>query len=100
MRYSLLLSCLVVTGLGACAPADAPVSRYSTTTQTTRVSTATYLTPEQSSGLIVLPGDTTTPVQLRFLAAQSTTPRDWRAEASGDPAQQETAALVAGNLSP
>lgn len=100
MRYSLLLSCLVATGLSACAPGDAPVSRFSTVTQTTRVDTASYLTPEQSSGLIVLPGDTTTPVQLRFLtAARQTTPTEWRAEASGDPTQQETADLVAGNLS-
>jgi hypothetical protein len=102
MRYSLLLSCLVVTGLSACAPGNAPVSRYSATTQTTtRVNTASYLTPEQSSGLIVLPGDTTTPVQLRFLAAErSTTPSDWRTAASGDPARQEISALAAANLSP
>jgi hypothetical protein len=101
MRYSLLLSCLIAAGLSACAPGDAPVSRYSTTTRTTRVNTAGYLTPEQSSGLIVLPGDTTTPVQLRFLAtARPMSPHDWRAEASGDPTRQETAALVAGNLSP
>jgi hypothetical protein len=51
--------------------------------------------------LIVLPGDTTTPVQLRFLAAaRQATPNDWRAAASEDPTQQETSALVAGNLSP
>jgi len=100
MRYSLLLSCLVATGLSACAPGNAPASRVSATTQTTtRVNTASYLTPEQSSGLIVLPGDTTTPVQLRFLASTRPAPNDWRAAASGDPAQQQTAALAAGNLS-
>ena len=98
MRYSLFLGCLFATGLSACAPAGTSVSRYSTTT---RVDTASYLTPRQSSDLIVLPGDTTTPVQLRFLTAASrATPNTWRAAGSADPTQQETTALVAGNLSP
>jgi hypothetical protein len=37
-------------------------------TDTTPARSAAYMTPEQSSNLIMLPGDTTTPAQLRYLS--------------------------------
>jgi hypothetical protein len=98
MRYSLLLIPLAFIGLSGCASGGVPASQQTMTTQTIRVSAAGYLTLEQSSDLIVLPGDTTTSVQLRFLSASRLTTRDdWRTDASGDPAQRETTALMTGN---
>src|SRR5580658_6570386 len=99
MRYSPLLIPLVVIGLSGCASGGVPASRQTMTTQTTRVTAADYLTPEQSSGLIILPGDTTTPAQLRFLSASHlTTQDDWRMAASGDPARKEATDVMAGDI--
>ena len=99
MRYSPLLIPLVVIGLSGCASDGVPASRQTMTTQTTRVTSTNYLTPEQSSGLIILPGDTTSPAQLRFLSASHmTTQNNWRMVDSGDSAQKETTDVLAGDI--
>jgi hypothetical protein len=97
MRYSPLMIPLAALGLAACTGA-AP-SWQAAAPQTSRASTITFMTPEQSSPLIILPGDTTTPVQLRALANAGSPTRDgWQAAASSDPGADE-APLLASNLS-
>jgi hypothetical protein len=98
MRYSLLLIALAVIDLSGCASGGVPASQQTMTTQTTRVSATGYLTPEQSSDLIVVPGAGTIGEQPRFLPASRLTTRDdWRTGASGDPAQRDTAVLMTGD---
>jgi hypothetical protein len=101
MRYSLLLVPLALIGVSGCASDEMAVSRQTTTTQATHVSSMGYLTPEQSSGLIILPGDTITPAQLRFLSEERTTSEQnrWRLASSSDPTGAEIAPLMARNLS-
>jgi hypothetical protein len=97
MRYYPLMIPLAALGLAACA-GTAP-SWQAAAPQTNRVNTASYLTTEQSSPLIILPGDTTTPVQLRALANAGSPTRDsWQVAASAD-AGGEEARLLASNLS-
>jgi outer membrane lipoprotein SlyB len=69
MRYSLLLLSLAAVGLNGCVAGGSPSSQQSLVTSSTDVQTVTYMSPERSATLIILPGDTTTPVQLRFLSA-------------------------------
>jgi hypothetical protein len=101
MRCSLLLVPLALIGVSGCASDEVSVSGQTTTTHTTHLSSAGYLTPEQSSGLIILPGDTITPAQLRFLSEERSTSMDnrWRLASSSDPTGAEIAPLMAGNLS-
>jgi hypothetical protein len=65
MRYASLL--LAVLALAGCE--SGLTSPQTSTTMTTASTTAGYMSPEQSSKLIVLPGDTTTLTQLRYLSA-------------------------------
>lgn len=67
MRYSLLLVPLFAFGLGACSGGSS--STQTTTDFTTREHASLYMTPEESSKLIILPGDATTVAQLRELSA-------------------------------
>lgn len=101
MRTSLLLAPLAIIALSACASGGAPVSQQTTTTQTTYVNSANYLSAEQSSHLIMLPGDTTTPAQLRFLAQSHATAPDNNSPlaSTADPTPAEIAPLLAGNFS-
>jgi hypothetical protein len=102
MRYSLFLVPLVAICLSACASGGTPVAQHTATTQTTSVNTASYLTPEQSSGLIILPDDTITRAQSRFLSGPRSTARDNNSPvaSSADPTPAEIAPLLAQNLSP
>ena len=68
MRYSLLLRPLAAFGLAGCVGVGAPSPQRTSTTDITPARSAIYMTSEQSAKLIMLPGDTTTPVQLRYLS--------------------------------
>lgn len=68
MRYFLFLLPLAVVGLSGCVSGGAPGSQETFATNSTHVQTFTYMTPEHSATLIMLPGDTTTVAQLRFLS--------------------------------
>ena len=68
MRYSLLLLPLAAFGLAGCVGVGAPSPQRTSTTDMTPARSATYMTSEQSAKLIILPSDTTTPVQLRYLS--------------------------------
>jgi hypothetical protein len=88
-----------LTALGLAACAGAAPSWQAAAPRTNRASTATYLTAEQSGRLIILPGDTTTPVQLKALADAGSPTRDsWQIAASADSGADE-APLLASNLS-
>jgi hypothetical protein len=67
MRYSLLLLPLAAFGVVGCGGVGSPSQQRTPTTDTTFAQSAAYMTPEQSANLIVLPGDITTPAQLRYL---------------------------------
>jgi hypothetical protein len=77
MRHPLLLLPLATLALAGCVGAPAP-QRVSTNYMTPERS-VTYMTPEQSATLFVLPGDTTTPAQMRFLSTTSLSANDLRA---------------------
>jgi len=68
MHYALMPAALAMLALTGCAGVDAPSPQRTAAVNTTPGRVATYMTPEQSSRLIILPGDTTTPVQLRYLS--------------------------------
>jgi hypothetical protein len=68
MRYSLFLLPLAAFGLAGCVGVGSPSPQRASFTDVTPTRTARYMTPEQSSTLIILPGDATTPVQLRYLS--------------------------------
>jgi len=68
MRYSLLLLPLAAFGMAGCVGVGSPSPQRTSTTDMTPARSDTYMTPEQSAKLIILPGDTTTPVQLRYLS--------------------------------
>jgi len=70
MRYSLLLLPLAAFGMAGCAGVVSPSPHRASTTDTTPARSDTFMTPKQSAQLIILPGDTTTPVQLRYLSDQ------------------------------
>ena len=70
MRYSLLLLPMAVLGVSGCISVGAPAPQRIAATSTTPEQ-AGYMTQADSAGLIVLPGDTTTEVQLRFLSTNS-----------------------------
>jgi hypothetical protein len=71
MRDSLLLLPMAVLGLAGCASGGAPSHQRTPVAAMTPELSATYMTPEQSATLILLPGDTTTLAQMRFLATTS-----------------------------
>jgi hypothetical protein len=77
MRYSLLLLPLAVVGLTGCVAGGAP-SQQTLVTNSTDEQTVTYMTPEHSATLIILPGDTTTVAQLRFLSTTTMSEADNR----------------------
>jgi hypothetical protein len=79
MRYSLLLLPLSVVGLSGCVGGEAPSSQQSLKTTSTDVQTVAYMTSEHSATLIILPGDTTTVAQLRFLSTPPMSAVDNRA---------------------
>jgi hypothetical protein len=98
MRYSsLMLPLMAALGLAACA--QVTTTQHTVTTQTVPTNSAGYLTARQSTGLIILPGDTTTPVQLHALEAAGSPTRDnWQVTASVG-SDAETTPLLASNLS-
>jgi len=69
MRYSLLLPLAILT-LGGCVSGGEHSAQSSSITYATPDGTGAYLTPEQSNGLIILPGDSTSLAELRFLSMQ------------------------------
>jgi hypothetical protein len=71
MRHSLLLLPLAVVGLAGCVGLDSGFSRRTSADSMTVSRSATYMTAEQSATLMTLPGDTTAPVQMRYLANTS-----------------------------
>ena len=83
MRYSLLLLPVAVVGLSGCVGGGAPSSQQSLDTTSTDVRTVTYMTPEHSATLIILPGDTTTVAQLRFLSTPPMSEADNRRSDDG-----------------
>jgi hypothetical protein len=81
MRYSLLLLPMAALGLAGCVSNGAPATQ--------RVSYITheqpdYMTQGDSAGLIILPGDTTTEAQLRFLNRQGNGPTVSEASANNE----------------
>jgi hypothetical protein len=89
MRYFQLLLPIVVVGLSGCGSDGRLTAREAPTTRTAYVTSARDLTPEQVEPLVILPGDTTTPVQLRALAeARGPGREDWRLTASNDLTQK------------
>ena len=70
MRYFLFLLPLAVVGLSGCVSGGAPSSQETVATDSTHEQTVTNMTPEHSAKFIILPGDTTTAAQLRFLSTQ------------------------------
>jgi hypothetical protein len=68
MRYSLLLP-LVFLALAGCVSGGEHSTRSTSVTYATPDSTGTFLTPDQSSGLIIMPGDATSVAELRYLRA-------------------------------
>jgi hypothetical protein len=100
MRYSLLLLPVVVVGLSGCGSDGRLTAQQTPTTGTSYVTTARDLTPEQSEPLVILPGDTTTPVQLRALAeARAPAGENWRLAASNDLTQKEASSRVTHRIS-
>jgi hypothetical protein len=83
MRYSLFLLPLAVVGLSGCVAGGAPASRETLATNSTQLQTVTYMTPEHSATLMILPGDTTTMAQLRFLSAPPMSEADNRRSDDG-----------------
>jgi hypothetical protein len=71
MRYSLLMLPLAVLGLAGCVADGAPSQRQTSTTHVTPERSAAYMTSEQSATLIIMPGDSTTVAQKRYLLAAS-----------------------------
>jgi len=70
MRYSLFLLPLVAFGMAGCVGVVSPSPHRTSTIDMTPARSDTYMTPEQAAQLTILPGDTTTPVQLRYLSDQ------------------------------
>jgi len=68
MRYFQLLLPVVV-GLAGCAADNATTAQRTSVAYVTSDRSDAYMTPEQSSALIMLPGDETTVVQMRYLAS-------------------------------
>jgi hypothetical protein len=68
MRYFLLMLPIAALGLTACTGGDAAAPRTTSTSYETFISSGTYMTAEQSSRLIMLPGDSTSLAQMRYLS--------------------------------
>jgi hypothetical protein len=83
MRYSLFLLPLAIVGLSGCVSGGAPSSQETLAANSTHLQTVTYMTPEHSATLIILPGDTTTVAQLRFLSTPPMSEADNRRSDDG-----------------
>jgi hypothetical protein len=68
MRYSLLLLPLAILALEGCVGIGSSSPQQTSATDMTPARSITYMTPEQSAKLMVLPDDRTTVIQLRYLS--------------------------------
>jgi len=69
MRHFLFALPFAVLGLAGCAGGNATSPRSASASYANPERSSAYMTPEQSSKLIILPGDSTTVVQVRYLSA-------------------------------
>ena len=69
MRYALMLLAFAAPVLGGCVSDGEQVLPRSATTFMTPDNTGTFMAADRSTGIMIMPGDTTSQVQLRYLTA-------------------------------
>jgi hypothetical protein len=70
MRTFMLMLTVAVLGLAGCAGEDTMSSQATPAASAASGPSSGYMTTEQSSKLIMLPGDSTTLVQMQYLSGQ------------------------------